>query len=178
MSGMHLKTALSPEPIITWQVVEPTLFSHFSPFSSPPFNFPLHPRVGISEPQPVNVAWLTHLESAPLHPCSNTDTHWEEGHEKPQTERRLLQKTNTCKMLSLHTNYPPKTQQRLQWHSRGWHSAGETNWQRCKPVLKWASTPQLSQQVLFIETPWTPPAYSSFWQQDLPPAQAHQVHET
>lgn len=114
MSGMHLKTALSPEPIITWQVVEPTLFSHFSPFSSPPFNFPLHPRVGISEPQPVNVAWLTHLESAPLHPCSNTDTHWEEGHEKPQTEHRLLRKTNTCKMLSLHTNYPPKTQQRLQ----------------------------------------------------------------
>lgn len=59
MSGMHLKTALSPEPIITWQVVEPTLFSHFS-FASPPSNFPLHPRVGISEPQPVNVRRMAH----------------------------------------------------------------------------------------------------------------------
>lgn len=84
MSGMRLKTALSTQLIITWQVLEPTLFSHFSSFSSPPSDFPLHLRVGISEPRPVNVSWLTHLESTPLHHCSATEKQWEEGDEEPR----------------------------------------------------------------------------------------------
>lgn len=59
-SGMRLKTALSAEPIITRQLLEPASFSHFSSVPSPPSFLPLHPRVGISEPQPGN---LTHLDS-------------------------------------------------------------------------------------------------------------------
>lgn len=107
MSGMRLKTALSPQLIITWQVVEPTLFSHFSSFSSPPSNFPLHPRVGISEPQPVNVSWLTHLESNPLHHCPATEEEkqWEEAHEKPrEKEHSLFQKTNAHSTSNFHRN--------------------------------------------------------------------------
>lgn len=92
MSGMRLKTALSTQPIITWQVLEPTLFSHFSSFSSPPSNFPLHPRVGISEPRPVNTSWLTHLESTPLHHRSATEKQWEEEHEEPQQKEQTTPK--------------------------------------------------------------------------------------
>lgn len=97
-SGMHLKTALSPEPIITWQVLEPTRFSHFSSVSSPS-SLPLHPRVGISEPQPGN---LTHLDSTH---GSSTGEQWEEEHEKPQQRvHGLIQKTNANNALNLHRN--------------------------------------------------------------------------
>ncbi len=39
MSGMRLKTALSTQPIITWQVLEPTLFSVVALHVLPPTVF-------------------------------------------------------------------------------------------------------------------------------------------
>lgn len=91
-SGMRLKAALSAEPIITRQLLQPAPFSHFSSVSSPPSSLPLHPRVGISEPQPGN---LTHLDST--QGCSS-------GRKSVKSHNREAMETNAHNILNWHRN--------------------------------------------------------------------------